>query len=117
MTPGGYEVRADEIDPRDARVVARAEAPFTIPTLTALEKRTSAAPSPAPVSSPSDVMVATVQTHHVERGHTLWGISQKFYGDGSHYEVIYSANSEQIRDPNRIYPGQTFVVPKGLPKP
>jgi len=58
-----------------------------------------------------------VQTHHVERGHTLWGISQKFYGDGSRYGMIFSANVDQIRDPNLIYPGQTFVVPKGEPKP
>ena len=75
------------------------------------------APSPAAVPSPSDVVVDAVQTHHVERGHTLWGISQKFYGDGSRYAVIFSANSEQILNPNLIYPGQTFVVPKGLPKP
>ena len=58
-----------------------------------------------------------MQTHHVERGHTLWGISQKFYGDGSRYAIIFSANSDQIRDPNRIYPGQTFVVPNSPPKP
>ena len=117
MTPGGYAVRADEVDPGDGKVVARAEAPFTIPALTAQQKQASAASSPAPVPSPSDVVVDTVQTHHVERGHTLWGISQKFYGDGSRYAVIFSANAEQIRNPNLIYPGQTFVVPKGLPKP
>ena len=116
MIPGGYAVRADKIGPGDAKVLARAEAPFTVPALTAPQKPAAAA-SPAPVPSPSDVVVATVQTHHVERGHTLWGISQKFYGDGSRYAIIFSANSDQIRDPNRIYPGQTFIVPKGLPKP
>ncbi len=116
MTPGGYAIRADKIGPGDAKVLARAEAPFTVPALTAPQKPASAA-SPAAVPSPSDVVVATVQTHHVERGHTLWGISQKFYGDGSRYAIIFSANSDQIRDPNRIYPGQTFVVPKGPPKP
>jgi len=31
--------------------------------------------------------------------------------------MIFSANVDQIRDPNLIYPGQTFVVPKGEPKP
>ena len=119
MTPGGYAVRADEIDPGDAKVVARAEAPFSVPALTAPEKQASAASttSPPPVPSPSDVVVDRVQTHHVERGHTLWGISQKFYGDGSRYAIIFSANSDQIRDPNRIYPGQTFVVPNSPPKP
>ena len=45
------------------------------------------------------------------------GISQKFYGDGSRYGMIFSANAGQIRDPNLIYPGQTFFVPKGEPTP
>jgi nucleoid-associated protein YgaU len=27
------------------------------------------------------------------------------------YAVIYKANREQIRNPNRIYPGQIFVLP------
>jgi nucleoid-associated protein YgaU len=114
MTPGAYVVRADEIEPSDARVVARAEAPFNVPALAAPEKAASAQPA---ASSPSDVVVDALQMHHVERGHTLWGISQKFYGDGSRYAIIFSANSEQIRNPNLIYPGQTFVVPKGEPKP
>ncbi len=117
MTPGGYAVRADEIDPGDAKVVARAEAPFTVPALNAPQNQASVASAPAPAPSPSDLVVDTVQTHHVERGHTLWGISQKFYGDGSRYAIIFSANAGQIRNPNLIYPGQTFVVPKGLPKP
>ena len=119
MTPGGYSVRADEIEPGDANVVARAETPFTVPPLTAPEKPASAASAhpPPTVPSPSDVVVDALQTHHVERGHTLWGISQKFYGDGSRYAIIFSANSDQIRNPNLIYPGQNLVVPKGSPKP
>ncbi|MGA8713668.1 MAG: LysM peptidoglycan-binding domain-containing protein, partial [Roseiarcus sp.] len=59
----------------------------------------------------------SVQTHHVERGHTLWGISQKYYGDGSRYQIIFAANTNHIRNPNLIYPGQLFVVPKPEPKP
>ena len=31
MTPGPYAVRADEINPADASVIARAEAPFDYP--------------------------------------------------------------------------------------
>ena len=124
MTPGAYAVRADEINRADASVVARAEAPFEFP---ATPRATSAPPAtvvasaddraPPPADSPADVVVDSVQTHHVERGHTLWGISQKFYGDGSRYELIFAANANQIRDPHWIYPGQMFVVPKPRPKP
>ncbi len=125
MTPGAYEMRADEINPADAKVAARAEAPFTYPaTPPAAALATAAAavppssPNPAsPASSSPDVVVDSVQTHHVEPGHTLWGISQKYYGDGSRYEAIFAANSAQIRDPHWIYPGQVFVVPKEETKP
>ena len=124
MTPGAYAVRADEINPADASVIARAEAPFEFP---AAPQATAAPPasavasaddrSPPPAASPADVVVDSVQTHHVEKGHTLWGISQKYYGDGARYELIFAANANQIRDPHWIYPGQMFVVPKPQPKP
>lgn len=47
----------------------------------------------------------------IRRGDTLWGISRETYGRGSRYTVIYLANGDQIRDPDRIYPGQVFRVP------
>ncbi len=118
MTAGPYEMRVDQLDPADAKVAARAEAPFTYPATAAAEPAAPTPPGP-PTAAPSaaNVVVDTIQTHHVEAGHTLWGISQKFYGDGSRYEIIFAANANQIRNPNLIYPGQTFVVPRAEPKP
>jgi nucleoid-associated protein YgaU len=49
----------------------------------------------------------------VQPGTNLWRIARRVYGQGTRYTVIYQANREQIRDPNRIYPGQTFQVPEG----
>lgn len=49
----------------------------------------------------------------VQPGANLWRIARKVYGRGTRYTVIYQANREQIRDPNRIYPGQAFSVPDG----
>ncbi len=119
LTAGGYAVRADSIDPANAKVEARAEAAFNFPAALAPPEKAAAlitAASSPPPSSPADVVVEAVQTHHVERGNTLWGISQRFYGDGSRYAMIFTANANQIRDPNLIFPGQTFLVPKGEPK-
>ncbi|MBI5262754.1 MAG: LysM peptidoglycan-binding domain-containing protein [Bradyrhizobium sp.] len=50
-------------------------------------------------------------TKIVSRGDSLWRISRLTYGDGNRYAIIYKANRGLIRDPNRIYPGQTFVLP------
>ena len=50
-------------------------------------------------------------------GHTLWALSQNYYGDPTRYPIIYEANKSQIHNPNLIYPGQVFVVPKFEPKP
>lgn len=47
----------------------------------------------------------------VQPGNNLWVIARKAYGDGFQYTVIYEANSDQIRDPDLIYPGQIFRVP------
>ncbi len=49
----------------------------------------------------------------VQPGANLWRIARKVYGRGTRYTVIYQANREQIRDPNRIYPGQVFTLPDG----
>jgi nucleoid-associated protein YgaU len=60
----------------------------------------------------SAVVVPHVDTTVVVRGDSLWRISRSTYGHGIRYSVIYNANREQIRDPDLIYPGQIFVLPK-----
>ncbi|TIU03824.1 MAG: peptigoglycan-binding protein LysM, partial [Mesorhizobium sp.] len=34
------------------------------------------------------------------------------YGQGVRYSTIYLANQDQIRNPDRIWPGQVFKVPE-----
>ena len=48
----------------------------------------------------------------VEAGNSLWRIAQRRYGQGTAYTLIYQANKANIRDPNLIYPGQVFSMPK-----
>jgi nucleoid-associated protein YgaU len=52
-----------------------------------------------------------IATATVSRGDSLWRISRANYGVGTRYAVVYKANRDQIRDPNRIYPGQVFILP------
>jgi nucleoid-associated protein YgaU len=63
------------------------------------------------------VVVESVQTKRVAAGHTLWELSRNYYGDPTRYPVIYEANKWEIHNPNLIYPGEVFVVPKSGPKP
>ena len=62
--------------------------------------------------SPSVVAVSKITSTVVSRGDSLWRISRASYGTGRRYAVIFGANREQIRNPNRIYPGQIFVLPE-----
>ncbi|MGO8910293.1 MAG: LysM peptidoglycan-binding domain-containing protein [Bradyrhizobium sp.] len=61
--------------------------------------------------SPSTAVVPETATTVVSRGDSLWRISRVTYGAGMRYAVVYKANRDQIRNPNRIYPGQIFVLP------
>ena len=58
-----------------------------------------------------DAIPGLPQTKVVSRGDSLWLISRLAYGDGMRYALIFNANRDRIRNPNRIYPGQTFVLP------
>ena len=108
LTQGQYRVRIDEMEGAGGKVMSRAEVPFDYTMPAAAQ---TAPPSPRAAA----VEVAEVQSTTVKRGDNLWNISSKFYGEGLRYTVIYQANSGQIRDPNLIYPGQVFVVPKDKP--
>lgn len=53
----------------------------------------------------------TAKTVTVQKGDTLWAIAAKYYGKGSDYSKIFQANSDQISNPNLIYPGQVLTLP------
>jgi len=66
----------------------------------------------APLEPSAEPVVAEGGNYMVERGNSLWWIAQRMYGKGFRYTAIYSANRDRIHDPNLIYPGQVFKVPK-----
>lgn len=99
---GTYTLRVDEID-ATGDVVSRAETPFrreSVETIQALAREEQEGLQTAPVS------LITVQP-----GNTLWGIAERKYGDGFLYVRVFEANTDRIRDPDLIYPGQIFTVP------
>jgi len=48
----------------------------------------------------------------IVKGDNLWNIARAHYGEGLQYTIIFNANKDQIRDPDLIYPGQNFSLPK-----
>lgn len=59
-----------------------------------------------PTQSKDGVLVQEVT---VQRGDTLYKISRRFSGHGTYYPQILLFND--IKDPNKIYPGNIFKVP------
>ena len=121
ISPGVYVIQADEINPSGATVVASANTPFDypdMPTAPALQAAAaSASAEPLSTPSPADPVIESVQTKRVATGHTLWALSKSYYGDPTRYPAIVEANRAQIHNPNVIFPGQVFVVPKSDAKP
>ncbi len=125
----------DELHPWKKRAKPEAKAPAASPDLPAWEEETplrgtfldenleeAARPDtrawqpPAVVEEPEESVLPALPsqplaTYTVEKGDTLEKISQKFYGTTRRWKRIYEANREVLRNPNRVYPGQTLTIP------
>ena len=55
--------------------------------------------------------ILETRTHRVQRGETLAGIAQTYYGDHTKWAVIYQHNERYLPNPNQLNPGQELVVP------
>jgi nucleoid-associated protein YgaU len=92
VAPGKYTLRLDQLG-ADGRVTARVEMPFAR-------------------SEPPRQLASGEAQIIVQPGNSLWRIARRTYGEGMRYTLLYEANKEHIRDPDLIYPGQLFVVPR-----
>lgn len=110
---GGYRVRLDEVEQASGVIRSRAEVPFNPPqdVVAAVGPSTGAPGAASTPNAGPPVGGLKVATAVVSRGDSLWRISRSAYGDGTRYAVIYEANHGQIRNPDRIYPGQVLVLP------
>jgi nucleoid-associated protein YgaU len=48
----------------------------------------------------------------IQPGNSLWKLSREVYGKGRMFTIIYEANRDQLKNPNKIYPGQILSAPK-----
>lgn len=57
-------------------------------------------------------LILPPSTYTVKPGDTLSGISKQVYGNADLYGLIFDANRDQLKDPNKIKPGQVLRIPK-----
>ena len=65
----------------------------------------STAPSPAPAKS-------APRTYTVVAGDTLSKIAKNMYGNANKWRKIYEANTDIIKNPDVIRPGQVLKIPE-----
>ncbi len=142
IAPGTHMLRADEIDgtgkvtsraelpflreeaekviaaagaqPPEASAEAAA-APAGAAAPATPEAAAAAEPAALPQAAAEPAVVATAGSPSrivIQPGNNLWRISREVYGKGRLFTVIWEANRDQIKNPNRIYPGQILAAPK-----
>ena len=60
---------------------------------------------------PAGSVSAPTGSYTVQKGDTLSKISKQFYGDANKYKKIFDANKDQLKDPDKIQPGQVLRIP------
>jgi nucleoid-associated protein YgaU len=111
VAPGDYTIRADQVETGSGKVIVRAEVAFEREIAVATLKQSSESGDAG--SAETSGTVAGPMTVIIKRGDNLWRISRELYGQGIRFSTIYQANRDQIRNPDKIYPGQVFVLPAG----
>ena len=81
----------------------------TAPGVTAAEKTEKNS-----VALPMERSVKLRLNYTVGEGELLWTIAKRpdVYGDPLLWPLLYQANRDQIKDPRKIYVGQTLTIPR-----
>jgi len=119
---GVYTLRVDQVDEAGV-VTSRMETPFKREAKDVVRQAAAAAAGSAKVATTAaadpdatqaqDATGVDLRLVTVQPGSTLWAIARQNYGEGVLYVRVFEANRDSIKDPDLIYPGQVFKVPKG----
>ena len=90
----------------DCQVEVDAPPPAPEPAPAPAAEPAAAAPAPTPAPAAPEATFYTVVS-----GDTLGKIAKAHYGDAGKYPVIFEANKPMLKDPDKIYPGQTLRIP------
>jgi nucleoid-associated protein YgaU len=70
-----------------------------------------AAAQPPPDATVRDAGTSEASVHSVKKAETLFGIAQRYYGDGGKWRRILEANRELLDDENALRPGMKLTIP------
>lgn len=62
----------------------------------------------------ADIKVSNNQyyaKHTVKSGESLSKIAKEYYGKPLEYKRIFDANTDKLKDPDKIFPGQELTIP------
>ena len=84
----------------------------TTPVATAGPAATAAGKTP--LTTPEERSVKLRLSYTVSEGELLWTIAKRadVYDDPLLWPLLYQANRDQIKDPRKIYAGQTLTIPR-----
>jgi LysM repeat protein len=68
-------------------------------------------------AKPIELADGAPDRHIVTSGDTLWGIAAKFLKDPYRWGELWKLNADEVKNPQRIYPGQVIVLDKSGNQP
>ncbi|MCK9386805.1 MAG: LysM peptidoglycan-binding domain-containing protein [Sulfuritalea sp.] len=68
-------------------------------------------------ANPLELADGAPDRHIVTSGDTLWGIAAKFLKNPYRWGELWKLNAEEIKNPQRIYPGQVIVLDRSGNQP
>ena len=110
-TPAPAPLEATPVSPEDGPSQPVSTAPP--PATTEAPAPTATAPSaatPAPASQPQPAPTRTV-THAVGKSETLYGLAQRYLGNGSRWPKLLAANQDVLSNPEDLRPGMVLKIP------
>ena len=110
-TPAPAPLEATPVSPEDGPSepisTAAPPAPTVAPTATVTEP---SATTPAPAGQPQPAPTRTV-THAVGKSETLYGLAQRYLGNGSRWPKLLAANQDVLSTPEALRPGMVLKIP------
>lgn len=109
----GYVYGGPKIKQLPQQPAQETPAPIVLPEEKTELEETSQPEMVLPYRTKSETKTAvSYTTYTVQKGDSLGKISKIVYGTADKWKIIYDANKDTLKNPNKIYPGQKLKIPQ-----